>query len=216
MIRRKTVKSRGRYHVKKRRQERKNMKREDIKAIFADATAEQIEAVMRLNNADVEKDKGKLPALEAELKEKKTALESLNAEFEQLKASNANAADWEKKFNDLSAEIAEKEKQAKLEREAKEKADMIETRFNAVVGEKKFTHEAIKADYLHKFGEALDNKDFMGKSDADIFHELTKDDKTAFEGVTTVQLAGGTNKGMGENIDEAHIRSVMGLPPLNK
>lgn len=192
------------------------MKREDIKAIFADATAEQIEAVMRLNNADVEKDKGKLPALEAELKEKKTALESLNAEFEQLKASNANAADWEKKFNDLSAEIAEKEKQAKLEREAKEKADMIETRFNAVVGEKKFTHEAIKADYLHKFGEALDNKDFMGKSDADIFHELTKDDKTAFEGVTTVQLAGGTNKGMGENIDEAHIRSVMGLPPLNK
>lgn len=176
------------------------MKREDIKAIFADATAEQIEAVMRLNNADVEKDKGKLPALEAELKEKKTALESLNAEFEQLKASNANAADWEKKFNDLSAEIAEKEKQAKLEREAKEKADMIENRFNAVVGDRKFTHEAIKADYFHKFGEALDNKDFMGKSDADIFHELIKDDKNALENVQMQlnmpggQPAGGANQ----------------------
>lgn len=176
------------------------MKREEIKAIFADATAEQIEAVMRLNNADVEKDKGKLPALEAELKEKKTALESLNAEFEQLKASNANAEDWEKKFNDLSAEIAEKEKQAKLEREAKEKADMIESRFNAVVGDRKFTHEAIKADYLHKFGEALDNKDFMGKSDADIFHELIKDDKNALENVQMQlnmpggQPAGGANQ----------------------
>ena len=176
------------------------MKREEIKAIFADATAEQIEAVMRLNNADVEKDKGKLPALEAELKEKKTALESLNAEFEQLKASNANAADWEKKFNDLSAEIAEKEKQAKLEREAKEKADMIESRFNTVVGDRKFTHEAIKADYLHKFGEALDNKDFMGKSDADIFHELIKDDKNALENVQMQlnmpggQPAGGANQ----------------------
>ena len=176
------------------------MKREEIKAIFADAAAEQIEAVMRLNNADVEKDKGKLPALEAELKEKKTALESLNAEFEQLKASNANAEDWEKKFNDLSAEIAEKEKQAKLEREAKEKADMIESRFNTVVGDRKFTHEAIKADYLHKFGEALDNKDFMGKSDADIFHELIKDDKNALENVQMQlnmpggQPAGGANQ----------------------
>lgn len=165
---------------------------------------------------EIEADKAKYTELENKLTEKENSFNTLTQEFETLKTNNANAADWEKKFNDLSAEIAEKEKQAKLEREAKEKADMIENRFNAVVGERKFTHEAIKADYLHKFGEALDNKDFTGKSDADIFHELTKDDKTAFEGVTTVQLAGGTNKGMGENIDEAHIRSVMGLPPLNK
>ena len=177
---------------------------ETAKKIFAD------------RGKEIEADKAKYTELENKLTEKENSFNTLTQEFETLKTNNANAADWEKKFNDLSAEIAEKEKQAKLEREAKEKADMIETRFNAVVGEKKFTHEAIKADYLHKFGEALDNKDFMGKSDADIFHELTKDDKTAFEGVTTVQLAGGTNKGMGENIDEAHIRSVMGLPPLNK
>lgn len=165
---------------------------------------------------EIEAEKVKYTELENKLTEKENSFNTLTQEFETLKANNANAADWEKKFNDLQTDIAEKEKQAKLEREAKEKADMIETRFNAVVGEKKFTHEAIKADYLHKFGEALENKDFTGKSDADIFHELTKDDKTAFEGVTTVQLAGGTNKGMGENIDEAHIRSVMGLPPLNK
>ena len=56
----------------------------------------------------------------------------------------------------------------------------------------------------------------ISKGKYGVIKQLTKDDKTAFEGVTTVQLAGGTNKGMGENIDEAHIRSVMGLPPLNK
>ena len=77
---------------------------------------------------------------------------------------------------------------------------MIENRFNAVVGDRKFTHEAIKADYLHKFGEALDNKDFMGKSDADIFHELIKDDKNALENVQMQlnmpggQPAGGANQ----------------------
>ena len=183
----------------------------DKKADFDKAMIDNYKTV-----AEVQKVNDKLKKTEQELTTAKQSLSDITGELQTLKDSNANAADWEKKFNDLSADIAEKEKQAKLEREAKEKADMIETRFNAVVGEKKFTHEAIKADYLHKFGEALDNKDFMGKSDADIFHELTKDDKTAFEGVTTVQLAGGTNKGMGENIDEAHIRSVMGLPPLNK
>lgn len=174
------------------------MTREDIRAIFADATAEQLEAVMILNNADVEKGKGKLTALEAELKEKKTAFENLNTEFEQLKASNASAEDYKSKFEQLQAEITEKENKAKEEQAAKEKAAMIENRFNAVVGDRKFTHEAIKADYLHKFGEALDNKDFTGKSDADIFHELVKDDKNALENVQVkFNLPGGQPMGGG-------------------
>lgn len=149
---------------------------------------------------EIEADKAKYTELENELNEKENSFNTLTQEFETLKTNNANAADWEKKFNDLSAEIAEKEKQAKLEREAKEKADMIESRFNTVVGDRKFTHEAIKADYLHKFGEALDNKDFMGKSDADIFHELIKDDKNALENVQMQlnmpggQPAGGANQ----------------------
>ena len=149
---------------------------------------------------EIEADKAKYTELENKLNEKENSFNTLTQEFETLKTNNANAADWEKKFNDLSAEIAEKEKQAKLEREAKEKADMIESRFNTVVGDRKFTHEAIKADYLHKFGEALDNKDFMGKSDADIFHELIKDDKNALENVQMQlnmpggQPAGGANQ----------------------
>lgn len=149
---------------------------------------------------EIEADKAKYTELENKLTEKENSFNTLTQEFETLKTNNANAADWEKKFNDLSADIAEKEKQAKLEREAKEKADMIENRFNAVVGERKFTHEAIKADYLHKFGEALDNKDFTGKSDADIFHELIKDDKNALENVQMQlnmpggQPAGGANQ----------------------
>ena len=149
---------------------------------------------------EIEADKAKYTELENKLNEKENSFNTLTQEFETLKTNNANAADWEKKFNDLQAEIAEKEKQAKLEREAKEKADMIENRFNAVVGDRKFTHEAIKADYLHKFGEALDNKDFMGKSDTDIFHELIKDDKNALENVQMQlnmpggQPAGGANQ----------------------
>ena len=167
----------------------------DKKADFDKAMIDNYKTV-----AEVQKVNDKLKKTEQELTTAKQSLSDITGELQSLKDSNANAADWEKKFNDLSADIAEKEKQAKLEREAKEKADMIESRFNTVVGDRKFTHEAIKADYLHKFGEALDNKDFMGTSDADIFHELIKDDKHALENVQMQlnmpggQPAGGANQ----------------------
>lgn len=79
---------------RKRRQKGKIMKREDIKAIFAEATDEQLNKVMGLHGADIEKYKGKVTALEAENAEKKTAFDNLNAEFEKLKESNASAEDY--------------------------------------------------------------------------------------------------------------------------
>ena len=66
-----------------------------------------------------------------------------------------------------------------------------------VLGEKKFSHDAIREAYLKKFGDALENTDYQGKSDTEIFHDLTKDDATAFTGVTAVKLQGGTPQGVG-------------------
>ena len=63
------------------------------------------------------------------------------------------------------------------------------------MGDKKFSHDAIKADYLKKFAEALESEEYKGKGDIDIFHALTKDDATAFTGVTAVKLAGGRPSG---------------------
>ncbi len=173
------------------------MKREEIKAIFSDATDEQLKAVLDLNGADIEKAKGKAAALDAELKEKKDALESLTNEFNALKDSNASAEDWKTKFEALQAENLAKEKQAEADRILKEKQDNIANRFNTVLGDKQFSHDAIRNSYLQRFGDALESKDYEGKSDADIFHDLTKDDAAAFKGVQVVQLKGGNNKGFG-------------------
>lgn len=129
-----------------------------------------------------------------------------------MKSKNVDAEDYKSKFESLQREITEKEKQAKADAEAQKKAEGILNRFNTAVGEKKFSHEAIKADYLKKFGEAIESKDFEGKSDADIFHELTKDDANAFQGVTAFKLEGGSNKSLGVSFDDEKIRSVMGLP----
>lgn len=171
------------------------MKREEIKAIFPEATDEQLSKILDINGADVEKVKAKVTALEADIKDKKDAFDKLNTEFESLKSSNAGAEEYKSKYEALVAENAAKAKQAEADRILAEKNENISNRFSAVLGEKKFSHDAIKAEYLKKFTDALELKENQGRSDADIFHELTKDDPVAFTGVTTVRLAGGTPRG---------------------
>lgn len=169
------------------------MKREEIKAIFADATDEQLKAVMDLNGADVEKVKLKVTALEAELKETKEDKDKLISELDELKTANASGEDWKAKFEALQSENIAKEKQAEADRILAEKTEAINKRFEAVVGDKKFIHNAVREDYLKKFGEAIELEENKSKADADIFHEMTKDDR-CFEGVKVERLPGGTPK----------------------
>lgn len=167
------------------------MKREEIRNIFPDATDEQLKAVMDLNGGEVERNK----KLEAELKAKNEQFEALNKEFEALKTSNADGEEWKTKFEALQADNEAREKQAEADRILKEKTDSINKRFEMAVGDKSFNHEAIKEAYLKKFEEALENAEFEGKSDTEIFHALTKDDNAAFKGTTIVKLAGGRPTG---------------------
>lgn len=184
------------------------MKREEIKAIFADATDEQLKAVMDLNGADVEKAKSKVTALEAELKGKKEDFDKLNAEFEALKTANASGEEWKTKYEAIVAENEAKAKQAEAERVARERAEGLDKRFDAVVGDKKFSHDAIRADYRRKFENALAEKENEGKSDNEIFHALSKDDATAFTGVTVVKLQGGRPQGSGKYKSKDEIMSI--------
>lgn len=192
------------------------MKREDIKAIFAEATDEQLKKIMDLNGSDVEREKGKLSALEKELEDKKAAFDTLNGEFETLKASNASAEDYKAKFDKLQEDIAAKEKEEKEAKEKAEREENILNRYNAVAVDKdgkplEWTHEAIKADYLHKFSEALNDKANEGKSDADIFNALTKEDGTAFKVPGAQTVFGGANNVSGPDLDDAKINAIMGL-----
>ena len=179
------------------------MKREDIKAIFAEATDEQLKKVMDLNGADVEKLKGKVTVLEAENTEKKSAFDKLKDEFEALKSSNAAAEDYKTKFETLKADIDQKEEAAKEARKKAEREADILNRYEAAAVDKdgnplKWRHDAIKADYLKKFGEAVADKTNTGKSDADILHELIKDDANAVSVPQPVVKLKGANPVTGE------------------
>ena len=170
------------------------MKREEIKKIFPDATDEQLKAILDINGADVEKVKGKVTALEAELKDSKESLDDLNAALDEAKKKAESNDDYKQQLEELQKKVKEDNDKREADRLAKEEAQRTEQRFNAVLGEKKFNHEAIRADYLRKFGEALKDTGNVGKSDIDIFTALTKEDAHAFAGATVVNLAGASQK----------------------
>ena len=182
------------------------MKREELKQI-AELTDEQIDKIMSINGADVEKVKAKVTALEADLKEAKAANDKINTEFEALKSSNAGAEEYKSKYEALVAENEAKAKQAEADRILAEKTESINKRFEAVLGDKKFNHDAIRESYLKKFGDALESKEYEGQSDADILHALTKDDATAFTGVTAVKLQGGRPMGTGHGYSS--VKDIM-------
>ena len=182
------------------------MKREELKQI-AELTDEQLDKIMAINGADVEKVKAKVTALEADLKEAKETIDKTNTEFEALKSSNAGAEEYKTKYEALVAENEAKAKQAEAERILREKTENINNRFNTVLGDKKFSHEAIREAYLKKFGEALESKEFEGQSDEQIIHTLTKDDATAFTGVTAVKLQGGRPMGTGHGYSS--VKDIM-------
>ena len=164
---------------------------------------EAAEKIFAERSKEIEADKAKREKLETQLKEKTESLDNLSKEFEDLKSSNASAEEYKTKYEALVADNEAKAKQAEADRILAEKTENINKRFETVVGEKKFSHDAIKADYLKKFGEAIELEENKSLSDEQVFHNLIKDDATAFTGVTAVKLAGGRPSGTsGKTRDE--------------
>ena len=156
----------------------------------------------------------------AELGKKFVAKADFNAKVEEVKTlkgekktledevarlnDNANGnEDVKKELEALKAKIDADAKQAEADRISKEKAESDERLFNEALGEKKFSHDAIKSHYFNLFRQDLAKEENKGKSAVDILHNLTKDDKNALEGVTAVKLAGGRPSGTsGKTRDE--------------
>lgn len=151
----------------------------------------------------------------AELGKKFVAKADFNAKVEEVKAlkgekktledevtrlnENANGnEDVKKELEALKAKIDADAKQAEADRISREKAESDERLFNEAVGKKKFSHDAVKSHYFNLFRQDLAKEENKGKSAVDILHNLTKDDATAFTGVTAVKLQGGRPMGVGK------------------
>ena len=190
--------------------------KEILTQLFGDAVTDE---AMKQFNAELGKKfvaKADFNAKVEEVKTLKGEKKTLEDEVARLNENANGNEDVKKELEALKAKIDADAKQAEADRISREKAESDERLFNEAVGEKKFSHDAIKSHYFNLFRQDLAKEENKGKSAVDILHNLTKDDKTAFEGVTAVKLEGGRPQGLGSNYDDATARAVMGLPPLNK
>ena len=172
--------------------------KEILTQLFGDAVTDD---AMKQFNAELGKKfvaKADFNAKVEEVKTLKGEKKTLEDEVSKLNENANGNEDVKKELEALKAKIDADAKQAEADRISKEKAESDERLFNEAVGEKKFSHDAVKSHYFNLFRQDLAKEENKGKSAVDILHNLTKDDATAFTGVTAVKLQGGTPQGVGK------------------
>ena len=171
--------------------------KEILTQLFGDAVTDD---AMKQFNAELGKKfvaKADFNAKVEEVKTLKGEKKTLEDEVAKLNENANGNEDVKKELEALKAKIDADAKQAEADRISREKAESDERLFNEAVGEKKFSHDAVKSHYFNLFRQDLAKEENKGKSAVDILHNLTKDDATAFTGVTAVKLQGGTPQGVG-------------------
>lgn len=171
--------------------------KEILTQLFGDAVTDD---AMKQFNAELGKKfvaKADFNAKVEEVKTLKGEKKTLEDEVTRLNENANSNEDVKKELEALKAKIDADAKQAEADRISREKAESDERLFNEAVGEKKFSHDAVKSHYFNLFRQDLAKEENKGKSAVDILHNLTKDDATAFTGVTAVKLQGGTPLGNG-------------------
>ena len=177
--------------------------KEILTQLFGDAVTDD---AMKQFNAELGKKfvaKADFNAKVEEVKTLKGEKKTLEDEVTRLNENANGNEDVKKELEALKEKIDADAKQAEADRISREKAESDERLFNEALGEKKFSHDAIKSHYFNLFRQDLAKEENKGKSAVDILHNLTKDDATAFTGVTAVKLAGGRPSGTsGKTRDE--------------
>lgn len=171
--------------------------KEILTQLFGDAVTDD---AMKQFNAELGKKfvaKADFNAKVEEIKTLRGEKKTLEDEVSRLNENANGNEDVKKELEALKAKIDADAKQAEAERISREKAESDERLFNEALGEKKFSHDAVKSHYFNLFRQDLAKEENKGKSAVDILHNLTKDDATAFTGVTAVKLQGGTPLGNG-------------------
>lgn len=142
-----------------------------------------------------------------------------------MAALNAKISEYENKIKDFekqdAAGLAEKIKELQKVIDDRKAADdkaihdkNMSDRLDKVTGEKKYLNEYTRNGILSEFMSAVEDKANAGKSDADLFAQITKDREGIFDSQNKVVEVPGIDPINPGAFDENKARQVMGLPPL--
>ena len=169
--------------------------KETLKQLFGDAVTEE---ALKTFNSELGKKFVSKTDFNSKLETIKTLTEenkSFKEEIETLTKSASENGDVKKELEALKAKIEAEEKQRIAEESAKEKEKADERLFTEAIGEKEFSHPAIKSHYFSLFRDALSKDENKGKTATEILQNLTQEDSTAYKGVTAIRLGGGNTIG---------------------
>src|SRR5574344_923716 len=169
-------------------------------------TPEQIDFVMAERGKEIETAKAEVEKLKVAISEKETTITELSEKVKGLDGTEAKVKELTDKisaYEKSEADRIESEKAAKLNAE-------IMDRFNAVKGEQKFNHELVEKGRFEEIKKALQDEQFKGKGDSDIFSAIVKPEDLVNPQRQTVTMPGGGQSTPGTN-DLTRAREIMGL-----
>lgn len=145
------------------------MKREFLSNLGVDEAL--IEKIMAENGKDVESAKAGVARQKEELAAANEALQKANETIAALEASKADADALQKQIDEYRQ--ADEARKAE-EKAAAERAELLE-RMDAAMGDRKLLHPRMRDLLAEDFKAALHDRANRGKSDAEIFDSITKD-----------------------------------------
>lgn len=186
------------------------MTRDEVRKIFAEATDEQVNALLDHNSRDIGKAKGDTAQLQADLKAAQDALSKANGTIAELEKAKGDTAALQKQIDDYKAA----EDKRKADAAAAEKRAQIAGRMEAVLKGRAFAHERLRDAVLEDFTQALEDPQYTGKGDEAIFEAITKD-KGYFASQNPRLNLGGYGP-MDDTDGLKAMRAAMGLPQETK
>lgn len=187
------------------------MTRNDITSLFPDATKEQIDALLNIHSADVGKAKGGAEQAQNDLKAANEALKQAQDAIAELEKHKADAAALQKQIDDYRAAEADRKKAE----EAAQAHNALLARMDKVMNGRKLIHDRMRDLIAEDFAKALADPENTGKSDADVFDAVTKDQNYFANQAPDFQMASVGKAATGDSGYEAQIRAAMGLPAKN-
>ncbi len=184
------------------------MTREELKKIVEGVTDEQLDKILGINGADINKAKNGVDTLKTELESLKKAKGELETKVKDLTDSAKTADDYKKELEKLQKEVKDR-----AEAEEKAKADgELTAAIEKSFGDKKFSSDYVKRGIIADMKAEIAKPENKGKGYSEIFEALTKDKEGLFENPNKPADMAGIGKAE-IKIDETAARAVMGLPP---
>lgn len=172
------------------------MTRDQVTSIFPDATSEQLDKLLGINGADIEKVKkagektaADLSAATEKLKEYQQQLERLEKTVQESESRSEESKKLREEYEAFKKQIAEKEAKALKDAEDAELTNSILT----AIGEKEFTSEYVKNGLIADMKQEIAKPENKGKGYDKLFEALTKDKEGIFKNPNPPANIPGTN-----------------------